>query len=238
MFAIFVQISRASASDLSESLSALQETMRTVCVSGEGEYSEIEFRLDANGNVVISRLMPGAVGEVVLESKQIKDASIEGAINYVDEAIRAESDADIRECMKQFIPLIVDLVKMYSDPSSKEQAKVDCPSGFSNVKNRVNYCEARGSGCLSLRDFQKTINFCGNYLGGKHDGLVIGHILPSGWRVDRAIYDVPLEFSKHIPDYIIMCSAEGTVPGCGYSGNPVGTNNMNIRWDVVINFKR
>lgn len=95
----------------------IQNLLRTSCLSSNN--SRISFNANLNGGYNLSVI--GKSGDANLElDAEIINATEEGALNYADEKLRALQDSEIRTCIKDILPTILD------DLRTPEQKSAAC----------------------------------------------------------------------------------------------------------------
>lgn len=75
------------------------EALNVLCLSGK----QYALKLNAQGNLVFLRLVPGAEAKVEIDSREAV-----GATGYFDERVRLLADKQIIQCMQPHIPRILD----------------------------------------------------------------------------------------------------------------------------------
>lgn len=112
------------------------DTVKELCLSGDA----YDLSVDAHGKLTFKKLTPGAEGSV---SFNIREST--GATGYIDEELKNLVDKDIRDCIKPFIPQIMDAVL----------GKVTVPQGPHGWCYE-SYLSAVCNKCIDLSDLQKS----------------------------------------------------------------------------------
>lgn len=82
------------------------EAVKQLCLTG----TQYDLKTDAQGNLTLLKLTPGATGKV---SVNVRSSS--GAAAIFDEKVRKEADEDIRKCIQPHIQKIIDAILQSGD---------------------------------------------------------------------------------------------------------------------------
>ncbi|MFT4782173.1 MAG: hypothetical protein ACI9SD_001866 [Pseudohongiellaceae bacterium] len=93
-----------------------QSLLRTACVSSSS--SEIGFNLTATGDYELKVTTQTGNANISIDAA-VLDKNNQGALNYVNEELRAAQDDQIRECIKQQLPTIFDELRTPKQNASK-----------------------------------------------------------------------------------------------------------------------
>lgn len=86
------------------------QLLRTACASGTADLSGLRISYSVGTGATIS----GLNGSSLRVSQTQLRGSVEGAVAYIDEELRALVETDIRECMVRVLPDVLELVTEYS----------------------------------------------------------------------------------------------------------------------------
>lgn len=104
-----------------------------LCLSG----AQYQLAADANGNINLQNLMPGAQGAINVNIKQQT-----GGVGYLREEIRSKVEDHVRGCMAPYISQIIDII-LDKPKSSRDSISESCivtdPTGTPlNVRSAPN----------------------------------------------------------------------------------------------------
>jgi hypothetical protein len=125
LFAVFCGLiiwpgrNQAQPSDQARIDKAVQ-VVKELCLAG----TQYDLHVDAKGNIIIKKLLPGTEGSVTVSAREAK-----GATAVYDQKLRIIADAEVRDCTRTHIPRIIDAILSYpqnlpSPPSSPRNALV------------------------------------------------------------------------------------------------------------------
>lgn len=94
----------------------IESLLRTACVSSSS--SEIGFKLTANGAYELEVKTQTGNANVTIDAS-VLDRDNQGALNYVNEELRAAQDNQIRSCIKEQMPRILEELRTPEQKSAK-----------------------------------------------------------------------------------------------------------------------
>lgn len=94
----------------------IQALLRTACVSSVN--SEISFKATGNGNYKIDVTSQSGNADLVIDASVI-EKNTQGALSYADEELRSVQDENIRSCIKETLPTVLDELRTPRQKSAK-----------------------------------------------------------------------------------------------------------------------
>lgn len=178
MLSILVVCSGQAQAQTPNQIDQALRVVKELCLSGK----QYDLHVDAKGNIVIKKLMPGGEGSATVSQREA-----EGATAIYDEKLRIIADVQARECTKAQIPEVLKLIKQEpshtGDPNTRKSERINlsgvwlasgyvCPPGnvvpeekvrIEHVGSLITAIKEKGDDCI--RSGETT--FTGKYDGTK-----------------------------------------------------------------------